>query len=33
MLMIVLIGMLVDTFIWGKLEKKIRERWGLEGAA
>jgi len=32
MLMIVLIGMLVDKFIWGKLEVKIRERWGLEGA-
>ena len=32
MLLIVLIGMLVDRLIWGRLELKIRERWGLETA-
>ena len=30
MLLIVLIGMLVDRMIWGRLERRIRERWGLE---
>jgi len=30
MLLIVFIGMLVDRMLWGRLELKIRERWGLE---
>jgi NitT/TauT family transport system permease protein len=32
MLLVVFIGIVVDQFLWGRLELKIRERWGLESA-
>jgi hypothetical protein len=32
MLLVVFIGMIVDQLLWGRLESKIRERWGLENA-
>jgi len=29
MIVIIVIGVVVDSLIFGKVEKKIRERWGL----
>jgi NitT/TauT family transport system permease protein len=32
MLLVVVIGIAVDQLLWGRLESRIRERWGLESA-